>query len=378
MRLAAFDDAIYHRDAAGLTVHRAFPLFMFGLADQVDELRVLGRVDPRPARSHYVLPDGAMLVALPWYESLTDVRAVLRALRPTIRLLWRTLGEVDTVWVNGPGPTAIVVALVALARRCRLVVGVRQDTRAYGRARYPGRHLPAVAFGAMESIWRALARVRPVTTVGPELLALYAHAPRRHELAVSFVPEASVASELPLAAGPDPEVTTVLSVGRLDTEKNPLMLADVAQRLGPGFRLRIVGEGPLEGELRERIADLGVDDRVELLGYVPLDGGLLDHYRGADVFLHVSWTEGLPQVLLEAFAARLPVVATSVGGVEAVASGAALLVGPGDPQAAADAVRRLAGDPELRERLAAQGLERVRARTTEAEQRRLVAFLAAA
>ena len=51
-------------------------------------------------------------------------------------------------------------------------------------------------------------------------------------------------------------------------------------------------------------------ERVDLRGYLPLDGGLLDLYRGADALLHVSWTEGVPQVLLEAFAAGLPVVAT--------------------------------------------------------------------
>src|SRR5262249_54859450 len=55
----------------------------------------------------------------------------------------------------------------------------------------------------------------------------------------------------------------------------------------------------------------------ELLGYVPLDDGLLDVYRTSHVFLHVSWTEGLPQVLFEASAAGTPVVATDTGGVGA-------------------------------------------------------------
>ena len=57
---------------------------------------------------------------------------------------------------------------------------------------------------------------------------------------------------------------------------------------------------------------------------MPLRDGLLALYRSAHVLLHVSWTEGLPQVLFEAFAAGLPVVATDVGGVAEAAGDGAL------------------------------------------------------
>ncbi|MEA2125909.1 MAG: hypothetical protein QOI80_2691 [Solirubrobacteraceae bacterium] len=373
MRLAAYEDAIYQRDRDGvLTVHRAFPLFMFGLADEVAELTVLGRLDTEPGRSHYVVGDGAGFAPLPHYANAAQVGAVLRALGGTVRQFWRVLGRVDAVWVNGPSPMAIVLALLTLLRRRRLVLGVRQDTLAYARSRFPGRRAPLLAFRAMEAVWRALARVAPVTAVGPDLARRYAGARRRHELSVSFVTDADL--DTPRTATGQPPYT-VLSVGRLEREKNPLLLADILADLGPEYRLEVVGEGPLERDLRARLAELGVAGRAELLGYVPLDGGLLDRYRAADVFLHVSWTEGLPQVLLEAFAARAPVVATDVGGVGAVAEAAALLVGPGDARAAADAVRRVLGDPALRERLVAAGVARARERTFEAERRRLAAFL---
>ena len=103
----------------------------------------------------------------------------------------------------------------------------------------------------------------------------------------------------------------------------------------------------------------------------------MDLYRSSDAFLHVSWTEGVPQVLLEAFAAGSPVVATAVGGVPDMAGDAALLVPPGDPDAAASALNRLADDPALARELAERGLERVSSRTLEAESARVAAFLAA-
>ena len=184
-------------------------------------------------------------------------------------------------------------------------------------------------------------------------------------------------AEQALARPYDHEVR-VLTVGRLETEKNPLLLADVLSRLrarDPRYRLVVCGEGVLEAALRERLESLAVADFADLLGYVRLDGGLLDVYRSSHVFLHVSWTEGLPQVLFEAFAARASVVATDVGGVAAAAGDAALLVPPGDASAAAAAIARVSDDAPLRSRLLDAGSAQVRRHTMEAEGRRVAAFL---
>src|SRR5207302_3010935 len=118
--------------------------------------------------------------------------------------------------------------------------------------------------------------------------------------------------------------------------------------------------GPLRGELERRLTELGVSHRAELRGYVPINGGLLEVYRSSHAFLHVSRTEGFPQVIVEAFASRLPVVATAVGGVAAAADGAALLVPPEDAAAAAAALERLVAEPELRGRLVEAGAARAR------------------
>src|SRR5205085_2276672 len=164
-------------------------------------------------------------------------------------------------------------------------------------------------------------------------------------------------------------------------EKNPLLLAEVLgllRRRGLPWRLRVCGEGPMLDELQARLRELGVAEHAELLGYVPIEHGLLDLYRSSHAFLHVSFSEGLPQVLFEAFAAALPVVATAVGGVPEAVGDAAILIPAADAAAAADALERLAGDDELRQRLAGAGIERVRTRTLEAESARVAAFVTAA
>src|SRR5947209_8451017 len=156
------------------------------------------------------------------------------------------------------------------------------------------------------------------------------------------------------------------------------MLADVAAHLhddGRPVKLVVCGEGSLADALAQRVQRLGLDGEVEMTGYVPIDAGLGVLYAEADVFLHVSWTEGVPQVLFEAAAAGLPIVATAVGGVAAFARDAALLVEPGDPSAAAAAVRRVLDEAGLRDRLIGAGAALATSMTRQEQSARLAAWL---
>ena len=93
--------------------------------------------------------------------------------------------------------------------------------------------------------------------------------------------------------------------------------------------------------------------------------------------MHVARTEGLPQVLTEAQAAGLPIVATDVGGVRAgLGDGAeALLVPPNDPEALAAAITRVASNDDLRAVFRELGFARARTRTLERQAARVAAFI---
>jgi glycosyltransferase involved in cell wall biosynthesis len=94
--------------------------------------------------------------------------------------------------------------------------------------------------------------------------------------------------------------------------------------------------------------------------------------------VHVSLTEGTPQVLVEALASGTPVVGTDVGGVRRALDGgrAGILIPPSDRDALTAAIGRVGRDPALRERLVSAGLELARGRTLESEAARVAAFLA--
>jgi glycosyltransferase involved in cell wall biosynthesis len=381
MRVGVYTDYSYSHDGEAYYSERAFFTFITRLAGMVDRLVLFGRLNPQGGRSHYRVPDEIDFVPLPFYESQADARAAVTAMVRSLRAFWRNLDKVDVVWLLGPHPLAIVFAAMAAARRKRVVLGVRQDMPVYTRSRHPGKRWMMGAAWVLEYAFRLMSRVFPVVVVGPQLAANYGGARRLLTLSVSLVGEDQIVD--PRAAAQrvwNGGELRVLTVSRLETEKNPLMLADVLAQLRERdgrFRLLVCGEGPMEGELRERLEQLGVADHAELLGYVPITDGLLDVYRSSHAFLHVSWTEGLPQTLFEAFAAGLPVVATAVGGVPDAVGQSALLVDPGDPVAPAEQLRRLADDPDLRGHLIESGVERVRSHTLEAESRRVVEFFGA-
>lgn len=378
MRLAVYTDYVYRRRGETIYADRAFALFLIGLVPFFDELNVLGRLVPEPGEARYPLPPGMRFTALPYYSSLAHPHEVARATWRSLSQFWRALAEADVVWLLGPSPFAVAFAGLALLRRRRLVLGVRQDYPAYLEARHPGRTWIRLVGGVLEAAFQAMARRAGVVAVGPQIARRYGASGRVLEISVSLTSERDVvAAEASARRSYDGELR-VLSVGRLEEEKNPLMLADVVARLrehdGGRWRLTVCGEGPLRDALDARLRALGVEDHVELLGYVPHEE-LTALYRSSHAFLHVSWTEGLPQVLGEAFAAGLPTVATGVGGITEAVGDQARLIPPGDPEAAVRELRRIAHDAVARAELIELGRRWALEHSSEQELARVRDFL---
>lgn len=377
MRLAVYTDDVYRRDDRGLWATEAFALFLARIAGFVDGLVLVGRLDPVPASGHHLLEGDLELAELPYHAGLASPGALIGFPRSLVRF-WRALAGVDAVWLLGPHPLALLFALLATLRGRRVVLGVRQNMPEYVRTRHPGRPLVQAAGLALETAWRTAALVLPVVVVGPDLARRYRASRSLLDMPVSLIEEEDLADPAVVAARDYDGELVALAVGRLDPEKNPLLLADVLARVRaeePRWRLVVCGDGSLRSDLETRLAELGQTDFADLLGYVPLDDGLRERYRSSHALLHVSWTEGFPQVLIEAFAAGLPAVATDVGGVAALAAGAARLVPPGDADAAAEELLLVGRDAAERRRLIGLGLDRAAQHTASVSCRRLVAFI---
>ncbi len=154
--------------------------------------------------------------------------------------------------------------------------------------------------------------------------------------------------------GFQPENFLLVGLGRLSEEKGFDRLIQAARILSqkrPEIRVAIGGEGNQREPLERLIASSGLADRVRLLGYVPDPRTLL---QAADVFVLSSLREGLPNVVLEAMALEVPIVATRVAGVPRAIDDEVngLVVPPDDVKALAEAVDRFAENTTLREQCA--------------------------
>jgi len=129
----------------------------------------------------------------------------------------------------------------------------------------------------------------------------------------------------------------------------------------PDLRLVLVGEGETRAALEQQVARLGLQERVRLHGS---EADARQLYGAFDVVAQASRTEGLPNAMLEAASAGLPIVATAAGGtLDVLTDGETGLVVPvEDAPALAAALRRVADDPALRERLGQEARERTRER----------------
>ena len=160
----------------------------------------------------------------------------------------------------------------------------------------------------------------------------------------------------------DARPPVILSVARLVEKKglsDLIVAAGILRGRGRRFQVEIIGEGPQRQALEAQVMQLGLSDRVKLLGVQTYDMVCLAYQRASIFALPCMVTadgdrDGLPNVLLEAMGSGVPVVSTPVSGIPELIESEhdGLFVPPNSPTELADALDRLLTQPELSERLA--------------------------
>jgi len=182
----------------------------------------------------------------------------------------------------------------------------------------------------------------------------------RHNMVLPFVPSMpEEVADLRRLWGIAAHSLILLSVGRLSREKGHSDLIDAinvlrAMPIRSTFHLVIVGDGPERKAIRQKIDQLGLGDLATLTGQ---QHNMRPYYSMADIVVLPSHSEGSPNVLLEAMAARIPTVATNVGGVLEIAKHGqtTLIVERKKPEAIAEALYQLIKDEPLRRQLGQAG-----------------------
>jgi glycosyltransferase involved in cell wall biosynthesis/predicted metal-dependent phosphoesterase TrpH len=280
-------------------------------------------------------------------------------------------GRFDAIHVCSPGPVGVAGALVARAQGLPLIGSYHTELTAYAEVRSGEVRLADAMALAVRAFYGACQLVLSPSPASDEALrqiGVGGERTARWDRGVDtarFDPALRGQLELP-------GELNVLYVGRITREKGAEVLAEAfleAHRRDPRLHLVLAGGGPEEERLRARVGER----HATFLGW--LEGiELARAYASADIFLFPSATDTFGQVILEAQASGLPVVAVAAGGplslVEHRVSG--LLAAP-RADALAESVLELADSPLLRRRLAAIALSGVRACTWEAAMERLAA-----
>ncbi len=313
------------------------------------EVEVVG-TDPGVDRR---LP-AATSLQVPFYEGMTLGVPGLPDLAETL-----AEGRYDLVHVTAPGPAGVAASLLSRISATPLLASYHTELAVYAGMRSGDDGLEAISRAALGAFYTAPSRVlSPSPAADRSLLGLGAAEGRidRWERGVDtdrFSPEKA-------DRGAFPGDLRVLYAGRLTREKGVDLLAESflrARVVEPRLHLLLAGGGPEEGELRARLGE-----HATFLGWLKGDD-LARAYASADLFLFCSRTDTYGQVVLEAGASGLPVVAVGEGGPAALIENrhTGILCQP-DADHIAGAVLQLTASPALRRRLgeAAQGVAATR------------------
>jgi glycosyltransferase involved in cell wall biosynthesis/predicted metal-dependent phosphoesterase TrpH len=281
---------------------------------------------------------------------------------PSLPAIVETLaeGRYDVVHLCSPGPAGVAAAVIARVMDVPVLGSYHTELAVYAGLCTADPKLELIAQAAMAAFYGQCNVVLSPSRASDEVLrsmGIQEDRIGRWDRGVDVERFSPAKRDEQLLPGE----MSVLYVGRLTKEKGADLLADAflaARERDPRLHLCLAGGGPEEGALRERLGG-----HATFLGW--LEGeGLARAYASADLFLFASRTDTFGQVLLEAQASGLPVVAVAEGGPCAIVDdGVTGLLRPAEVDALAGAVVELAAAPLQRERLAQRALEAVRERT---------------
>ena len=278
-------------------------------------------------------------------------------------------GRFDAVHVTAPGPAGVMAALVARIMELPVLGSWHTELGAYAGVR----STPGLQQGMEMALSLFYRQCGHVLTPSPASDESVARLGIERDRIGRWGRGVDTARFDPAHADRDafPGEIKVIYAGRLTKEKGVDLLADsfiAAHRRDPRLHLLLAGGGPEEGMLRERLGD-----RATFLGWLHGDE-LPRAYASADVFIFCSRTDTFGQVLVEAGASGLPVVAVDEGGPASIVSdGVTGRLCEPDPAMIAAALLQLADAPAWRAKLGRQGLAAARARTWAASMGELAA-----
>ncbi len=363
--LFIFDDQIYYEQENSYGSDEAHILFMIGLSEHFREATFCARVSRHSRQASYSIPKNVTICRIPFYDDVKDLLVRRFYLWPSIFvILLRKIRTSDVLIASWPNPVSFLLLFLnkVLPGKRIFSLLVRQNMTKLVKLRYSGiSKLAATLFTRFldwqvrlwgkDCLFLTLSKETQI-----ELLQSFSHVHRATLPVLSYkVLKGALARNR--FESDKRRKTRLLYVGRLAPEKGISILikavAFLKSRQGRDIEVCLVGDGEERPALVQLVKKLGLTDVVAFHGYVSFGEQLFAHYSNADIFVLPSLSEGTPNVLIEAMAFGLPIVASRVGGCEELIKDhvTGILTEPGSVQSLQSALQELLDDPGLCARL---------------------------
>lgn len=364
LRLLVFVEQKFRVSENTFSTDEPFVCFLDELGSEIKRLFYLGRLETKSELERYILGPKSAVWSIPNYRNLIDLtlRAPFILSKLALKLI-QNREDWDVACICGPHLIGLMVALVCELLNRPYFFIVRENLPKMVRWRYTGffRLVSLIQAKCLEKAFMRLGRFHPVLIVGNEVQRKYKDfGAQVKPLYVSLINKDQLWNDKNSKTKSPDEPFQLLTVSRLAPEKGLTIslkaIADLVSK-GNNVHMNIVGEGSERHSLERTVLALGIKDNVTFTGYIPYGEPLLQLYRDADALIISSFSEGFPQVIIEAMANSLPIITTPVGGIPEVIvhEQNGLLVQPGSTSSLVSAINSLIENPNLRESLSKTG-----------------------
>lgn len=333
--------------------------------------------EPITSQDYIILEEPKIkVVRLPYWDNFIDFFKEFYKIFPVLlKVVSPLIRTNDLLWLRLPSLSGLFFFICAKIYHKPAVIDIGGNIRkAWQRTRYRGiqKVLAKILSLLLHRVTNFMVSSALTIVTGEELYKLYK--PKAKKIKV-FVRSSLKRKDLTYREDTcKDKIIRLLYVGEILIDKGIIYLLDAVRKLREKnypVELMIVGSGSDTNKIKEKIESSGISKAVKFKGYVPFGDSLFNIYRSADilVFPSIYFTEGIPRVIIEAFAFSLPVITTDIGGVKSIVINekTGLLIKPHSSEEIYQAVRRLINDTYLRERMIKKSYEFAVAHTLEGE-----------
>lgn len=343
-----FTEGVYYKNRTGEVYASDIFITFFQKLNLNKEITALGRLAKQEFSPKYQLKQDIHFVSISYYKSLRSLIItlpfyILRNGRRIILFVQR----IDLLFVSASGPISVLLLWLMKIKRKKVLLFIRQDMRELINAKYHGSFIPKLIANWIESSIEKIVKKNSdvvIFTFGDDIFGRYS---KISDFVIPVADSRFENSEIisPIELFPKKESSkNLLYVGRLAKGKGLEFLIETLHELPvKSFGLSIIGDGNIKNDLISLAKKLNLIERVVFKGYIPFGEELLKEYSSNDVLILPSFSEGLPQVVLEAMARGVIVVATRVGGLSKLIKDGenGFLFEPGDKEGLLKIIREI-------------------------------------